>query len=76
MASPLEEYNILLWAALKEWGIVKGRIPPIWGELDLIDFTKLPKWRGAFEVEDIGFVEVVGVRRVATSYVKETIIAL
>jgi hypothetical protein len=76
VASPLEEYNIMAWAALKEWAIVKGRIPPIWGELGLVDYAELPRWRGAFEIEDSVFVDVVGVRRVAASYVKETFIAL
>ena len=66
----------MLWAVLKEWGIVKGRIPPIWGELDLIDYAKLPKWKGAFQIEDDVFNEVLGARRVAASYVKGDIIAV
>ena len=66
----------MLWAALKEWGIVKGRIPPIWGELDLIDYAKLPKWKAAFQIEDDVFSEVLGARHVAASYVKGDITAV
>jgi hypothetical protein len=76
VSSPLEEYTIMLWAVLKEWGIVKGRIPPIWGELDLIDYAKLPKWKGAFQIEDDVFNEVLGARRVVASYVKGDITAV
>lgn len=68
VSSPMEEYNTILWARIKEWGILQGRLLPIWGEGCLLDKTKIAAFRPDFTVDEGVINEMGVVRKLALSH--------
>lgn len=70
-SSSLEEYDILVWSRIKEWGISRAKVASIWGEHCLLDAKKLTAFPDGFEVEVDVLGQLGASRKVAASYLKD-----
>ena len=70
VSSDLEQYNLLVWARIKEWAICKGELPSLWGESFLKKDETLRTHADEWSV-DLGVVQqVANSRKIAASYLK------
>ena len=58
--TPMEEYLVMLWSAIKTWAIVHGKIAAIGNEKDFIDRSNLQVRGPDLEIDDDVLAQCTG----------------